>query len=116
MQVRDIAIDSRQGAVVLATHGRAFWVLDNLAFLEQLSQQPEVNADAPQLFAPQSAWLSHAYGRSPMAKYVPSIGSNPQFGATVLFHLPAGYDGKVPVSLAFFDAQGRVVQELVPTR
>jgi photosystem II stability/assembly factor-like uncharacterized protein len=110
VQVRDMAIDSRQGAVVLATHGRAFWVLDNLAFLEQLSQQPAVNIDAPRLFAPQTAWLSHAYGRSPMAKYVPSVGSNPEFGATVFFRVPAGYDGKAPVSLAFFDAGGALVR------
>ncbi len=46
MQVRDVAIDTRQGDVVVATHGRAFWVLDDLHLLEQLTKRPAVEADA----------------------------------------------------------------------
>ena len=38
VQVRDLAIDTREGELVAATHGRAFWILDNLALLEQLAQ------------------------------------------------------------------------------
>ncbi|HVC01869.1 MAG TPA: hypothetical protein VND80_06675 [Steroidobacteraceae bacterium] len=110
VQVRDVAIDARQGDVVVATHGRAFWVLDDLALLEQWSRQAAPNADAAQLYAPQTAWLSHAYGRNPMAKYLPSVGKNPPFGATVVFAIPGNYDGKTPVSLSFIDAQGRLIR------
>ena len=39
VQVRDLAIDVREGELVAATHGRAFWILDNLALLEQLARQ-----------------------------------------------------------------------------
>ena len=45
-QVRDIAINTRQGQIVAATHGRSFWVLDNLSFLEQLTKNPSVDVDA----------------------------------------------------------------------
>ena len=62
VQVRDLAIDTRQGAVVAATHGRAFWVLDNLALLEQISREGSRVANGAQVFAPQTAWLTHAYG------------------------------------------------------
>ena len=110
VQVRDLAIDARQGAIAVATHGRAFWVLDNLTLLEQLSQRPAPNADAAQVYAPQTAWLSHAYGQSDTAKYVPAVGTNPPFGATVFFRIPAGYDGTGPVSLAFIDAEGKLVR------
>ncbi|MDE2261190.1 MAG: exo-alpha-sialidase [Gammaproteobacteria bacterium] len=110
VQVRDIAINTRQGDVTIATHGRAFWVLDNLALLEQMSLQPSVGADDVQVFAPGTAWESHAYGSNPFAKYQHDVGSNPPFGATVFFHVPATYHGKVPVSLTFLDSEGRVVR------
>ena len=110
VQVRDLAINSRQGALVAATHGRAFWVLDNLALLEQQAQQGDGATAGAQVFAPQTAWLSHAYGQSEYAKRVPAVGSNPPFGATVFFRIPAGYAGKTPVSLAFMDANGQLVR------
>jgi len=110
VQVRDIAINTRQGEVTIATHGRAFWVLDNLALLEQLSLEPSVSADQVQVYAPQTAWLSHAYGASPGAKFQHDVGTNPPFGATVFFHVPDTYHGNVPVSLTFLDDQGHVVR------
>ncbi len=109
VQVRDLAIDTRQGAVVAATHGRAFWVLDNLALLEQLSRSGLAAANgAPQVFAPQTAWLTHAYEAS--AYPVSGAGENPPFGATVFFNVPASYNGKTPVTLTFSDASGAAVR------
>jgi photosystem II stability/assembly factor-like uncharacterized protein len=110
VQVRDIAINVRQGDVTVATHGRSFWVLDNLALLEQMSLQPSVGADDVQVFAPETAWLSHDYGSSETAKYQHDVGSNPPFGATVFFHIPDTYHGNAPVSLTFLDSDGHVVR------
>jgi photosystem II stability/assembly factor-like uncharacterized protein len=110
VQVRDIAINTRQGDVTIATHGRAFWVLDNLALLEQMSLQPSVGADDALVFAPETAWESHVFGSNPFAKYQHDVGSNPPFGATVFFHIPNTYHGKVPVSLSFLDSGGHVVR------
>lgn len=106
-QVRDIAIDTRQGAVAIATHGRAFWVLDNLTLLEQLANSPPANSGDLYLFAPQKAWLTHAYGTG---AFLPlSAGPNPPFGATVFFNVPASYNGKTPVILSFADSQNATV-------
>ena len=110
VQVRGIAIDTRQGEIAIATHGRSMWVLDNLALLEQLSRQGLPDPGAPALYAPQTAWLSHAYGTSAYARRVPAAGANPPFGATVFFHLPADYHGQVPVSLSFRDSEGRLIR------
>ena len=109
-EVRDIAIDTREGEVVAATHGRSFWILDNLALLEQLSHQRHPPAGVPQLYAPQTAWLTNAYGQSAHAKYRHPIGLNHPSGTTVFFRLPAGYGGKTPVSLDFLDSQGQLVR------
>ncbi|MFZ0396021.1 MAG: hypothetical protein WCF17_19990 [Terracidiphilus sp.] len=110
-EVRDIAIDTRQGDVVAATHGRSFWVLDNLALLEQLTREPEVAAGSGYVFAPEKAWLTHAYGVSSDPDDVePNSGDNPPFGATVFFHIPGNYDGKTPATLTIEDAGGKLVR------
>jgi photosystem II stability/assembly factor-like uncharacterized protein len=101
-QVRDIQIDTREGAVAIATHGRAFWVLDNLTVLEQTAR----GNDGP-LYAPQTAWLTHFYGGGYPR---PDAGKNPPFGATVFFKMPADYNGGTPASLSFTDASGRVIR------
>jgi len=109
-EVRDIAIDARQGDVVIATHGRAFWVLDNLALLEQLTHKPAVAASAGYVFAPEQAWLTHAYGAAPPDDREPAAGDNPPFGATVFFHIPAGYKGTTPATLTFENDEGKVIR------
>ncbi len=106
VQVRDIAVDARQGDVAVATHGRSFWILDNLKLLEQIADGAAPSS--PMLFAPETAWLSHAYGESP---YAPTdVGENPQYGASVFFDVPSDYDGRQPAALTFLDAQGRTVR------
>jgi photosystem II stability/assembly factor-like uncharacterized protein len=108
VQVRDLAIDTRQGAVAAATHGRAFWVLDDLSLLEQLSQPTPAGGSGAELFAPQTAWLTHAYGASGFPQT--SAGTNPAFGATVYFDLPADYDGSSNATLSFTDPQGNAIR------
>ncbi|HVA65015.1 MAG TPA: hypothetical protein VNF74_14920, partial [Terriglobales bacterium] len=107
-EVRDIAINTRQGDVVIATHGRAFWILDNLALLEQLTKNPTVESDTAAVFAPETAWLSHAYGGGGFG--AGDAGQNPAFGATVFFHIPAGYTGATPATLTVSDGAGKVVR------
>ena len=110
VQVRDIAINARQGDVAIATHGRAFWVLDDLALLEQLSHEAAGAPDAARVYAPQTAWLTHAYGQDDEAKYRVDVGTNPPFGASIFFRIPSDYDGKAPVSLEVQDDRGHLVR------
>ncbi|MDQ2864704.1 MAG: glycosyl hydrolase [Candidatus Eremiobacteraeota bacterium] len=107
VQVRDIAINAREGDVAIATHGRSFWILDNLKLIEQLAQQPDMGAAKPQLFAPETAWLTRAYGN---AGPNPDAGQNPKYGATVFFDVPENYNGSVPVTLSFLDDRGKTVR------
>jgi photosystem II stability/assembly factor-like uncharacterized protein len=108
VQVRDMQIDARQRAAVIATHGRAFWVLDDLALLEQLTKAPAAETGGLILFAPSTAWLTHEFGASPFPRQ--STGTNPPFGATVYYSLPPGYDGAANATLSFTDSQGRFIQ------
>ena len=103
VQVRDIAISALQGQVAVATHGRSFWILDNLALLEQLAKDPTQT-----LYAPETAWLSHAYGGGPYGP--PDSGDNPDYGATVFFYVPKNYNGRTPVTLTFSDSSGKTIR------
>lgn len=115
-QVRDIAIDSRQSDVLIATHGRSFWELADLTLLEQLSKQPAASTGEARLFAPATAWLSHAYGEGPYAELIALTengsggGMNPPFGATIFFDIPSSYDGETPVTLTFRNLAGQQVR------
>lgn len=112
VQVRDVAINNQEGKVVIATHGRSMWILDNLALLEQLTTAPPTSANGAFLYKPERAWLTHAYG-APGFGGGPNAagnGENPPFGATVMFYVPKSYDGKTPVSLTFKDLAGNVVR------
>ncbi|MGH8160810.1 MAG: exo-alpha-sialidase, partial [Gammaproteobacteria bacterium] len=109
-QVRGIAIGTRQGDVVVATHGRSFWILDNLALLEQMTKHPKVAANGIGLFSPERTWLTHAYGHPNYPGAGQGAGENPPFGATVFFHVPKNYDGKTPVTLTFVNAQGETIR------
>ncbi len=108
VQVRDLAIDAREGELVAATHGRAFWILDDLALLEQLAQQTSYSVATTQLFAPETAWLSNAYG-GPLFS-IPNYGDNPDYGAAVFFNLPKSYNGRTPLTLTFLDGNGATVR------
>jgi photosystem II stability/assembly factor-like uncharacterized protein len=107
VQVRDLAIDAREGELVAATHGRAFWILDNLALLEQLTGQTPPAVASVELFAPETAWLSQAYGGPDFS--IPDFGDNPRYGAAVFFNLPPSYNGRTPLALTFLDERGTLI-------
>src|SRR6185437_8056428 len=109
VRVNDIEIQPEQHAVVLATFGRGFWVLDDLQFLEQLGtgRAADVANDAPYLFKPQQAWLTSRGGGRGGAG-----GASLAPGVTVFFHLPSDYNGSTPVKLDFTTASGALIRSV----
>ena len=102
------------GDVVVATHGRSFWVLDNVSSLEQLSDAV-VNADA-HVFQPRDAYRVSfgggfgggraAQAASGMAPVRP-VAFNPPSGPAVQYWLK---NGNQDVTLTFMDAAGNVIR------
>ncbi|MGH9476356.1 MAG: WD40/YVTN/BNR-like repeat-containing protein [Terriglobales bacterium] len=108
VDVSSVAVNTRQGGVAVSTHGRAFWILDNLAVLEQLSTaQPSGDVA---LFSPEAAWLTHAYGSGGGFGGGGFSGQNPPFGALVFFHVPASYNGATAATLTFTNNLGQLVR------
>ena len=112
VRVTDVAIQSAQHTVVLSTFGRAFWALDDLQFLEQLTRA-HVADDSPYLFKPQQTWLvkrsTFDFGEGGGGSVG---GANLPAGAAVFFNLPADYAGQ-PVKLSFTDADGKLIRSFM---
>lgn len=89
--------------LVVATHGRSFWVLDNLTPLRQLNSQA---ADVV-LYRPQTALRLH-YPEE-FDKRQP-VGENPPSGAMIDYYLKGA--PKDEVALDIFDSQNKLVRHL----
>ncbi len=103
--VRDI--DVHGGDVVIGTHGRAFWVLDDVTPLRQVDAQ--TSAAAAHLFAPATAHRVRPAGftGTPMPKDEP-MAPNPPDGAYIDYVLKGA--ATAPVVLRILDAQGAEVR------
>jgi hypothetical protein len=97
--VHDLAVV--EGDLVAATHGRSFWILDDLSPLRQLSK--EVIARDAHLFIPRVAYRTQWGG----GRGGDGVGANPASGATVRYWLKTANQ---KVTLDFLDAKGQVIR------
>ena len=106
--VRDMDLhhDQWNDDLVIATHGRAFWVLDDISALRQLHEIR--NADAV-LFKPANAVRLHLsfFTGTPLQADEPKA-PNPPAGAILDYWLKDAASG--PVSLEILDAKGKTVR------
>jgi photosystem II stability/assembly factor-like uncharacterized protein len=94
-------------ALILATHGRGFWMLDDLEPLRQLT--PELSTKTVHLFNPPLTWRMEGGGRRRGGAR--TEGTNPPNGATIDFLLHNQKPG-TKVALAFLGSDGKVIREL----
>src|SRR5690606_23271510 len=102
--VQDLVIQPRASALVVASHGLGFWILDDLQPLREMSQRV-VNA-GQFLFTPQTAYLVRRSGRPSNAN---DEGQNPPNGAVVYYELKQDIPESQPVTLTFSTASGEQI-------
>jgi photosystem II stability/assembly factor-like uncharacterized protein len=100
--MRDLTIHGDD--LIVATHGRSFWILDDITPLRQLSE--EVAKTSAYLFAPQEA-LRVRWNKNPDTPLPPEepAGKNPPDGAIIDYFLAK--DAAGPVALEILDANER---------
>jgi len=104
VSVRDLSV--RQGDLAIATHGRAFWILDDIAPLRELAADATV---AARMFAPRDAVRTRPYNDEAEASPPETpLGENPPYGAPVDYVVPRDAHG--PVTLQIADASGTVLR------
>ena len=97
--------------LIVATHGRGFWILDDITPLRQLSADIE---NAATLFKPETAYRyrRNTNTDTPLPPETPA-GQNPPDGAIINYYLPQTTSG--PVTLEIFDAAGKLVRRYAST-
>jgi len=106
--IRDLVIHGDD--IVVGTHGRSFWILDNITPLRQLGH--EFPTDEPlivAMFKPQVAYRVRRNNNTdtPLPPEEPA-GQNPPDGAIIDYWVH--YTGSAPVVLKIFDNNGKVIR------
>jgi photosystem II stability/assembly factor-like uncharacterized protein len=103
--VTDLAVVPQQDSLAAATHGRAFWVLDQLQPLRELTPAA-AKADA-HLYTPGTAWITSG-SQDPSALQF-NQGMNPANGAQVFYQLKKPLAKGAKLTLTFSDTAGHTI-------
>jgi len=103
--MRDLAIHGQD--LIVATHGRSFWILDDISPLRQYDAALTPGAAA--LLRPAPAWRVRRSTNTdtPIPPDEPT-GRNPPSGAVLDYFL--AHDAKVPVAIEIYDQAGALVR------
>ena len=99
--VHDLVV--KDNDLVAATHGRSFWIMDDVSLLRTLA--PEITASAMHLFPPQPAWRIY-WGGAQAFQNQPA-GQNPPSGAIIDYWVKSA-DQKVTIEL--LDGAGKSIK------
>jgi photosystem II stability/assembly factor-like uncharacterized protein len=112
--VDDIAIHPRENDLVLGTHGRSIWILDDITPIEELSDA--VTAEDLHLFdlRPATEWRIANRGGNTGQKVF--FGANPPNGALIHYYLKTKPEEKERVRITISDKDGKVVRDLDGTK
>jgi photosystem II stability/assembly factor-like uncharacterized protein len=103
--VDDLAIHPRENDLVVGTHGRAIYILDDVTAIER----HDPGGDAVEIFEPQKAvlflpWKHESYGAQRQF-----VGENPPFGALITYRLSRDVDG---AEIRISNAEGGLLRTL----
>ena len=104
--VHDLVV--KENDLVLATHGRAFWILDDLSPLRQFSD--DVVQKDVFLYTPGPAYRIQA-GASAERQPSKRTGQNPPVGAMIYFLLKDAPKPETETKLEILDASGSVIRK-----
>jgi photosystem II stability/assembly factor-like uncharacterized protein len=111
VSVRDIRIQPEFDDLVVATHGRDVWILDDIASIQELGNAQRAGA---MLFAPRTGYQYHYHSNSgDEGTYTEFAGKNPPAGAVIDFYQAAVQ--KTPPKLQILDASGKVIRTVEGT-
>ena len=103
--VHDLAV--KDNDLVVATHGRSFWILDDISPLRQFSD--DVAKKDVHLYAPAPAYRIQA-GAAGEAHPSKRTGQNPPVGAIIYYYLKDAPKAGTETKLEILDASGKVVR------
>lgn len=107
VSVRDLRIQARERDLVLATHGRGVWIMDDIHPIEDLARAMKSDG---YLFPVRQATRWHMYGQLENLGDGTYTAKNPEFGAYINFFLTK--DAQEPAEIMIQDAKGQTIRTL----
>ncbi len=105
--ITDLKIQERDNDLVAATQGRSFWILDDLAPLQQADSR--IAEEDLHLFNPHAAYRVAGFGG--FGGFGGTVGTNPPAGAVIDLYVAGVSDSTPPpVTLEILDGQGAVIR------
>jgi len=114
VRIDDILVHPRDNDLVVGTHGRGIYILDDIAPLQQLTSK--LMESEAHLFdvRPGTIW----YNDTRLSRYVGGAklyrGTNPQPGTAITYYLKSVPDGDVKLTVS--DYTGKVVRSIAATK
>ena len=108
--IHDIMVHPRENDLILATHGRSVWILDDASPVQQMTQQ--VLDKTAHLFPIRpglrfvTRFTRYGIGDAVFA------GPNPSYGALITYYLKDKPDDKTTFKVQIFDRANKLVREL----
>ncbi len=114
VRIDDLLVHPRDNDLIVGTHGRSIWIIDDITPLQQLADAV-MTTDA-HLFdvRPTTAWAEDTMLARGLGGAKHFRGQNPAGGATISYFLKAAPAGDVKITIN--DTAGRVVRELNGTK
>jgi hypothetical protein len=99
VRIDDMVIHPRENDLVLATHGRSIWIMDDISALQQLT--PEAMAQDAVLFTPRNAvlWKSDIRLRRQVTGVKNFTGENAPPGTAISYYLRTVPSGDVKITI-----------------
>lgn len=109
--IQDLMI--KHDDLIVATSGRAFWILDDMGLLRQY----QASKDQPKLYTPEETWISNhgseLNGNSANFDGTnPLRGVNPAGGVVIYYYLPEALGDSTDLTLTITDKNGNLVRRL----
>jgi len=110
VEVHDLMVHPVKNDLILATHGRSVWILDDATPLQKMT--PEIAAQNAYLFDPrpatryESRFTHYGIGNKPFA------GPNPPYGAVLTYYLKDKPAAGTAVKLQVLDSASKVIREI----
>jgi photosystem II stability/assembly factor-like uncharacterized protein len=109
VSVHDIRMQPQANDLVIATHGRAVYIMDDMGPIQELQQAV---AHGSWLFAPRPSyeWSLHQYDEGTYTNYA---ADNPAYGVVVTFYQTAAQTA--PPKIEILNSSGRVIRTISGT-
>ncbi len=112
--VDDILVHPRDNDLILGTHGRSIWVMDDIGPLTQMSQS--VLDSKLFFFDPRQAVMYRTWSNRDLTSDKAFYGQNPPNGGVINFYLKDNLADRENVSITILDSKGQTVRTQNCTR